>query len=463
MDLRRLQRITILAPLVFLVGLDVVRHQVFPEVLLSWPGYVLSAGIVLFGTLLFSETVFSVITRMQEQLSQQNRELLALHQAGLDIAGELGLEAVLQKVTDQARELAAARYGALSLLAEDGHIGQFLTSGISPEDRARIGDPPGGQGLLGVVLREGERLRLRDLARDPRSVGFPPNHPPMRSLLAVPIVSRGSILGNLYVTEKVGASGFSPEDEETLERFATQAVVAIDNARLHRQVRELAITEERERIAREMHDSLAQVLGYVNTKAQAILELLRTERIDSAETQVRQLSEAARSAYADVREGILGLRTSLGPERTLVEALREYLSRWEEQSEVATDLEVVPADSTLSSLGAVAELQLLRIIQEALANIRKHADATHVRIRLAELNQEVEAIVEDNGQGFDPARLGSASFPRFGLSTMRERTEAVGGNIQIVSSPGHGTKVVIRLPAEGVPLRNGESRAHSYR
>ena len=154
-------------------------------------------------------------------------------------------------------------------------------------------------GLLGVVISDGVALRLADLTRDPRSVGFPDHHPLMRSLLAVPIVSHGDVLGNLYLTENEVDAEFSRDDEETLVRFATVAALAIENARLHRRVRAMAITEEREWIAREMHDSLAQVLGYVNAKAQAAQVLLTDGQPDRAAMHLSQLAEAARSAYAD--------------------------------------------------------------------------------------------------------------------------------------------------------------------
>src|SRR5919202_2955857 len=366
MSLGRLKWITVLAPLAFLVAVDFVRHVVDPQLLHAWPGHILVGGAVLFAALLFSERVFDVVGHLQERLEQHNRELLALHEAGLGIAGELGLEAVLQKVVDAARELVGARYAALSVPSPQGDIEAFITSGITPEERARLGSPPVGHGLLGVVLTEGQRLRIPDIARDQRRHGFPRHHPDMHSLLAVPVVSAGRILGNLYASEKEGAAEFGVEDEDTLVRFATQAALAIENARLHRRVRELAVTEERERIAREMHDGLAQVLGYVNTKAQAIQELLRGGQSERAEAQTRQLGEAARDAYADVREGILGLRTSLGPERGLLEALREYLEVWQDQSRVVAELVVHPPGTTFPSLGPAAELQLLRIIQEAL-------------------------------------------------------------------------------------------------
>src|SRR5438034_5362251 len=355
MSLRQLKWTTIVAPLAFLVLVDVARRNLQSDLLQSWVGDALLLGMVLFAVLVFSETVFGRIERMQARLARQNRELLALHEAGLDVAGELGLDQVLQKVVDHATDLLGARYGALSVPHPGGGIEAFITAGITPEQRKLIGPPPVGHGLLAVVLEEGQRLRMPDLTQDPRSIGFPPHHPPMHSLLAVPIVSGGRVLGNLYLAEKIGAREFSGEDEETLVRFATQAALAIENARLHRRVRDVAISEERERIAREMHDSLAQVLGYVNTKAQAVQELLKRGQTERASTQVGQLGEAARAAYADVREGILALRTSIGPGRGVVNALAEFLERWTEQSQVQATLQVQPSGASLDSLPPAAE------------------------------------------------------------------------------------------------------------
>jgi nitrate/nitrite-specific signal transduction histidine kinase len=450
-SLRQLKWTTIVAPLAFLVLVDYLRRSLQLEFLQAWPGEVLIGGVVLFGVLLFSETVFGRIELMQARLEQQNRELLALHEASLDISGELSLDRVLQKVVDRATELIGARYGALSMPAPDGGIEVFLTAGITPEERELIGPPPVGHGLLSVVLTEGQRLRLDDLTSDPRSVGFPKHHPSMHALLAVPIVSGGRILGNLYLADKTypRSSAFSQEDEDTLVRFATQAALAIDNARLHRRVRDLAITEERERIAREMHDSLAQVLGYVNTKAQAVQELLKGQQVERAAQHVGQLGEAARAAYADVREGILGLRTSIGPQRSLLQGLQEYVERWREQSGIDAKLIVEPPDGRLDALNPGAELQLLRIVQEALTNVRKHAGASTVQVRLAETPGGVEAVVQDDGRGFDPHRArgrGNDALPHFGLATMRERAESVGGALEITSSPGSGTRVLVRTP-----------------
>src|SRR5215207_10191546 len=326
MTLRRLKLLAILAPLLFLGALELARQVISPALFQGWPGQLLLAGIILLGTLFFAEAIFGVVGRLQMQLAQQNQELLALHDAGLGILGELDLETVLQQVVDRARDLVGARYGALSLLRDGGGIEAFLTSGITAEERERIGPIPVGHGLLEVVLVEGQPLRLDDLNRDPRSVGFPPHHPPMHSLLALPVVSHGRVLGNLYLTGKEAPPAFDAADEQTLARFATLAALAIENARLHRQ----------------MHDSIAQVLGYVNTKAQAAQTLLENDQPERAAAQLRQLSEAAREAYAEVREGILGLRTSLGEGRGFIETLQDYLDRWQGQSDVTVELHLSP-------------------------------------------------------------------------------------------------------------------------
>jgi signal transduction histidine kinase len=456
MTLRHLKLLAILAPLLFLGAVELVRHVISPDLFQGWPGYLLLAGIVLLGTLFFAEAIFGIVGRLQTRLAQQNRELLALHDAGLDILGELDLESVLQQVVDRARDLVGARYGALSLLREGGGIEAFLTSGITSEERERIGPIPVGHGLLEVVLVEGQPLRLDDLTRDPRSVGFPPHHPPMHSLLALPVVSHGRVLGNLYLTEKETEPIFDADDEETLARFATLAALAIENARLHRQVRALAVTEERERIAREMHDSIAQVLGYVNTKAQAAQTLLENDQPARAAAQLGQLSEAAREAYADVREGILGLRTSLGEDRGFIETLQDYLDRWQGQSDVTVELLLSPPGYD-PELAPMSEVQLLRIIQEALSNVRKHANARRAWVRLSPAGTGVEVVIEDDGAGFDPDGLRRTDLPRFGMATMRERAEAVGGTFEVVAAPGEGTRVIVHLPTEPMTARREET------
>lgn len=446
-ELRRLKWTAVVAPLLFLAALEAVRFFVGPVLPAGWPGYVLLAGVVLLGALFFAEAVFRIVGRMQARQARQTRELLALHEAGLEIAGRLDLDAVLQTVVDEARDLAGARYGALLVLDEAGGVGGFYTSGLTPEQRALLGEAPLRHGLIGTVLDSGKPLRVDDIRRDPRSVGVPDGHPAMHAVLAVPILAR-TTLGNLFVAERTDGGTFGAEDEATLVRFATQAALAIENARLHAQVRAVAAIEERERIAREMHDSLAQVLGYVNTKAQAVELLLRAGDEEKAARQLAQLSGAARDAYADVREGILGLRASPAPGRPFAALLAEHLDRWREQFGVAVTLAVDP-DPFLPRMDPFAEVQLLRIVQEALANVRKHAGATTARVTLVERDGWVEATVADDGRGIATTPRDGTGTPRFGLAIMRERTEAAGGRFAIESPPAGGTVVRARLPLDG--------------
>ena len=453
-ELRRLKWVAVLAPLLFLSVLELGR-LLYPVPFRGWPGIFVLPVVVLGATLLFAEAVFGVVGAAQRRLAQQNRELLALHEAGLGILGELEPAAVLQKVVDRARELVGADAGALSLLGEGGAIEAFLTSG-GAHGACAMGEPDGADrdagaaGAPASAIRcaffEGGLLHPASLADAPRRLLSP-------SLLAVPIRSADRLLGTLYLAEKAEDAPFTAVDAETLERFATQAALAIENARLHRRVRALAITEERERIAREMHDSLAQVLGYVNTKAQAATALLGKGDTDRAAAQLGQLAEAARVAYADVREGILGLRTSPDRGRSFADLLAEHLARWQEQSGVRVELDA-PAGEALPALSPVAEVQLLRIVQEALTNVRKHAGASRAWVRLRPEDGGVAVEVEDDGAGFDPEGLGRTAFPRFGLATMRERAEAAGGTFAVDAAPGRGTRVRVRIPTE--PATTGD-------
>jgi signal transduction histidine kinase len=436
MTLRRLKWITVASALLFIVVLELVRRALGPFLPL-WQGRLLMSVAVFIGSLFFFGALFSILERMHGKLERQNRELLALHEAALDVSADLALEKVLQKVVDQAKALVDARYGALSVIDDQHRIESFITSGITPEERARIGPPPVGHGLLGVVLNEGHRLRMTDIGKDPRSHGFPPNHPPMKSLLAVPVLCTGPFRGNLYLAEKAEELEFTPEDEASLERFAATAAIAIDNAYLHQRLNDLAV-------AHEMHDGLAQVLAYVNTKAQAVKEFLRTGRTEDAGKHLDQLAAAAREVYADVRESIIGLRSVAAPGVTAVEALHEHARTWETQTGILCRVSV----NGLPRLPSGTELQLLRIVQESLANVRKHSGASRVDVSVEETGGRLRLSVEDNGAGFNPAVLGRSEFPRFGLSTMRERAESMGGTFRLDSAPGQGTRVTVELPLQ---------------
>jgi signal transduction histidine kinase len=441
---RRLRFVAIGGPLLLLVAVEVTRWLLAPA-LSPWVARFFVFVVALILLTLFYDQIFGRLEKLEQRLHRQNRELLELHAAALVVTADLSLDTVLQTIVDRARALLGTRYGAISVVDQAGGITSFVTSGIDEPLRLAIGDPPRGRGVLGVVIHEGHRLRLDDISKDPRSTGFPPGHPPMRSLLAVPVVCRVPHHGNLYLSERQDGRGFSSDDEEVLVRFAAQAAVAIDNAYLYGQVRELGAARERLRIAHEMHDGLAQVLAYVNTKAQVVREYLRQGRTDEAQKHLDEFAEAARNLYGDVRQQILELRSSSPEEVGLLAAIGDYVKSWGRQIGVEVEVRLPPAIEVVAD----AQRQLLRILQEALANVRKHARASRVGVVVEHRHDGLRIEVSDNGAGFDASSATDSQGGKFGLKTMAERAASIGATVEVSSRPGEGTRVEVTLPRTG--------------
>jgi signal transduction histidine kinase len=204
-----------------------------------------------------------------------------LLETGLVLAGELSLPVALQRIVELAAELTGASYGALGVLGRDGRISEFVTTGVSAEERAAIGPIPAGRGILGVLIDDPRPLRLRDIAEDPRSVGFPANHPPMRSFLGVPVTARGRVYGNLYLTEKADGEDFDTDDERALVVLAAQAGVAIENAHLYEEAQDRAHRLEAIRAittailaGTDTGELLSQVVGHARRLVDADLATL---------------------------------------------------------------------------------------------------------------------------------------------------------------------------------------------
>jgi signal transduction histidine kinase len=269
---------------------------------------------------------------------------------------------------------------------------------------------------------------------------------PSFSQHAAPLRAGPDRIGELSVSV-AGSRQFNEEEQHLLNGMADLAAIAVQKSRLLERDRQVVVLEERERLAREMHDSLAQVLGYLHLKSETTLAKLRVNDIPNAEEQLREMATLSKEAYADVREAILGLRENVSPARGLVDALREYLQKFSRQAGVAVQLEADGDDRMC--LSPDAEVQLMRVIQEALTNVRKHANADRALVSIGRNGGEAAIVVEDNGRGFDSEGLRQTDVLSFGLRTMRERVERVGGRFAIDSVPGEGTRVQIFLPVNG--------------
>jgi signal transduction histidine kinase len=372
-----------------------------------------------------------------------------LLEAGLILSSELSLPVTLQRIVELAAEVTGARYGALGVLGADGTITEFVTTGVTEAERAAIGQIPVGRGILGVLIEEAAPLRLDDLSSDPRSVGFPPNHPPMRSFLGAPVKARGRVFGNVYLTEKQDAEGFDGDDERALVVLAAQAGVAIENARLYeeasdrarrleeltRQLDRLAVLEDRERIAKELHDGAIQALFAVGMGLQGAATLARDpELAGRIEGAVEELDRVIR----DLRNYIFGLRPGILADRQLDQALRRLVEEFAERSGVVAVAEVDPEAASVLAGSAGDVVQLAR---EALSNVSRHAAAT-CRVSLRQVEGGVVLEVDDDGRGFDPDQASAGH----GLPNLRERAAAVGGRAEIASAPGEGTTVRVTIP-----------------
>ena len=373
----------------------------------------------------------------------QARQLMALREATLAISADLSLVETLKRIVTAAAELVAARYAALGVPDESGeYLAEFITTGLTTEAEARIGHRPRGHGILGVILREGQSLRLRDLHEHPRSVGFPPNHPPMTSFLGVPITRKGERLGNLYLTDKRSAEEFSPEDQRLIELLAAHAGVAIENARLYSRIQHLSVVEERQRIGMDLHDGIIQSIYAVGLTLEFAKADVADGQYPSAEQQINHAMEALNATVRDIRAYILDLRPRRFQGDNLITGLELLLAEFKANTLMAVTFTAqAEADTQLTP---DARLALFHITQEALSNAVKHSRASGMEVRLVREDGAVILSVKDNGQGLVESeverRMGH------GLQNMHDRAKAVGGSITIGPVETGGTEVRVAVP-----------------
>lgn len=442
MSLTRLKWLAIVAPLTFLVLLDYLLREVFHYELHEFPGAILALILLTAGISVFSFTIFGVIGRLERRIRQRNQELAALLAVGQAATSSLDLSELLDEALDAILAVTSAEAAEVWLMTGEGELTLERLRGVGTEafrERTRLRL---GEGLPGLAAQTGSPVVVHDLASDARFLRHEVRKLGFQTFCALPLRHRDETVGVLAVAARDREALSSGAERRLLEAVGEQVAIAIENARLHERVLDGAVLEERERIARELHDGLAQVLGYINTQTLAIKKLLASGRRDEAKEQLSSMEEAARQVYTDVREAILGLRA---PRGGLIPSLRKYLSDYGRMAGATVQLQVGEEAEALR-LPASAEIQLMRIVQEALSNVRKHAKATSATVSLEAADGGLTVEVADDGQGFDldlPVRTG---WPRFGLQTMRERAQAIGGDFELSSSPGSGTRVVVRVP-----------------
>jgi signal transduction histidine kinase len=362
-------------------------------------------------------------------------------EATLLLEANLNLGDLLTHIVEEARSLSNARYGALGVLNEQGTATvDFLASGLPTDVEAHLlqGPLPTGKGVLGVLIKDPRPMRIAILGDHPASTGFPPGHPPMTSFLGAPIRVQDRVYGNLYLTDKVGADEFASDDEAVIEALALAAGIAVENARLHQRAGEIAVYEERDRMARDLHDGVIQRLFAIGLSLQGLSVSPAGKPVaDNLSTAVADIDETIRQVRATIFE-LGGAGGGRGVRSHLV-ALAEEL-----HPVVGFDVPVEfhgPVDTAVSN--AVAE-QLLPTVREALTNIGRHAHATRARIRLSVIGHQCRLEITDNGRGFVD---GPSADGGLGLPNMRQRAEGLGGSFDITHPESGGTTIAWQVPA----------------
>ena len=358
--------------------------------------------------------------------------LQRLLDAMLSIGSDLSLPTVLQRIVESACKLVDARYGALGVMDDHGQLTDLVTSGVDEHTHEAVGRLPEFEGILGVLLRDPKPVRLRDVSEHPLAQGFPPGHPEMTSFLGVPIRGKEAI-GSLYLADKQSADQFSDEDERLAVTLAAASGVAIDNARLQSSLEHVAVLQDRERIARELHDKVIQRLFAAGMTLQTTLPIAARTDVASRITQaVEEIDETIR----DIRRTIFALedRTRRGVRVDIfarVDAARELLG-------FTPELRLEgPIDSAVPDTTAD---HLLATLHEALSNVAQHAGASKVDVAV-EAGDDLLLRVADDGAGL-PDRI----EPGQGLRNMERRALELGGNATVQPGEGAGTVVEWRVP-----------------
>ncbi len=265
----------------------------------------------------------------------------------------------------------------------------------------------------------------------------------MTSFLGVSITARGNLLGNLYLTDKIGADRFSERDEWLIQSLAAHAAVAIENAHLYERIRQMAVLEERERIGMDLHDGVIQSIYAVGLSLE-LSRLVLDEDIEEARNHITAALEGLNNTIRDIRSYIMDLQPGRIQDEPLASALDRLVREFRANTLVQVNLDV--ASDIDEGVTDNSRLALFHITQEALANVAKHAHASAVTVKLGRLHDRVLLTVEDNGAGFDSDKIGG--IPGHGLSNMAVRTRSLGGELTVTSAPGEGTRVRAVIPAQ---------------
>ncbi len=345
------------------------------------------------------------------------------------------IEHVLERIAQVSAELVNAKYAALGVPNNRGGLRYFKVAGMTMEEIAQLDHLPRGHGLIGAIMHDRKTIRLSRMQDDSRSIGFPRAHPPMSSLLGVPIQIGHQLFGTLYLCDKTTGEPFTEMDEWLIETLAGYAALAIAGAEFRDREKRVALLEERERIGMELHDGIIQSLYAIGMQ----LDLMRmTEKAtyDEMGDIIGHLNEV----IEDIRRYIQGLHNR-GQQKSIRECLNDMVNRLHPPETMRI---VVTAPDDQPPFTPAAFEAICQMSNEALSNAIRHADAQLIRVSVELINTEFRIIIEDDGRGFDMDTISSHSG--LGLRNLRQRASLHHGSVEIDTEPGHGTRVTLSIP-----------------
>lgn len=377
---------------------------------------------------------------LEAQAARRARALTSVLALSQEIVAQLDLDRLLEAVVGRARDLTRARVAALCLLDPDGALLR-LAATTDDSDAPRPLEPYEATQPAGRVVGSGETVVVDAACA---RCGFQAAHAP-GLCAAAPLRTGETTLGALCVIRDRGQP-FEPEETQALTLLANFAAIAITNARLaeagRAQAKQAAALAERERLAAELHDDLAQTLGFLGLKVERALDDLALGRAENARRELAAMGPALETAYGQVRAALSGLSQPVLDEVDLIDRLGDCLREFGGGSNVPAELVVI--DPSAAALPRLAKVQAVAIVREALANARRHAAARRVRVIVERQDGMAQITVDDDGRGFDPRA--AAGEVHFGLAIMRARAERLGGRLVVDSSPGLGTRVTAAFP-----------------
>lgn len=440
-DLRWLKAAGFVLPAVFILTLELIRLDMIDTTSGSYNVAIGLAVATIVGVVAFSFVMFHFIERAQAEtaevvsnLRRRQREGHGFYDVLLRISNQDPLADILAAVARHARDLLGAADAAVCLndaTARSVQLDSTLSGAVPLQEGVCISPEAEGSYRLHAT---------REVRCDRSSQEF-------KQSLEVQIQSPDRTLGDLWIGRR-SAVPFSERDRQFVASFADFASIAITSARMRASERQAAILAERERLARELHDSLAQVLGAVHLRLRALGSSEDADGTPGTALELTELADICEEGYRDARGAILDLQHSSQTDRDLLDGLRAYLRKYSQQCGIEISLET-SLDHDLV-LPPNSEIQIIRVIQEALTNVRKHSGAASAVVRIAQADGTVTFLIEDNGRGFD---LSDSLLDRdgFGLHAMRQRMELIGGALLTDSASGRGTRVVATVP--DIPAR----------